>query len=113
MIRFQKIHRMQRWLMICGVLTLLAMSATVDAKPPGVVFPGYYPEEFSGVGRIVRIAEDRIVINDELFHLSPRATYHTLDQEYAFKASFRSEMLVGFITSSSGKEIVSLWFIQK
>ncbi len=99
--------------MIGVVLTMFVMTATVNAKPPGVVFPGHYPDEFSGVGRIVRIADDRIVINDELFRLSPRITYHTLGQEYAFKTAFGPGMLVGYMTSSTGKEILSLYFIQK
>lgn len=98
--------------MIGMALILFAISANVYAQPPGVVFPSYYPEDFSGVGRIGRMEAKKIVINDQLYYLSPRITYHTLNQEYAFKSAIKPGMLVGYVKSSVN-EIVSLYLIQK
>ena len=101
-----------RCTIICVATIMLAVFSIASARPPGVVFPDYYPDDFSGVGRIVRIDEKKVVINDELYYLSPRVSYHTLKQEYAFKTDIRPGMLVGYV-KESGNVIVSLWFIEK
>jgi hypothetical protein len=112
MIRSRKKYRTQNGLTVALALMILATSAAVFAQPPGVVFPGYYPEDFSGMGRIDRIEDKKIVINDQLYYLSPRIAYHTLNQEYAFKSAFKPGILVGYVTGSVN-EIVTLYFIQK
>jgi hypothetical protein len=93
-------------------MTLFAIAPMTFAQPPGVVFPDYYPEEFSGVGRIVSIDGDKVVIDDQLYYLSQRVTYHTLIQEYAFKSVLKPGMLVGFVRGSVN-QIVSLYVIQE
>ena len=112
MIQSRMKYRIQNGLTIALTLMILATSTVAFAQPPGVVFPGYYPEDFSGVGRIVRIEDKKIVINDQLYYLSPRVAYHTLSQEYAYKSAFKPGMLVGYVTGSVN-EIVSMYFLEK
>ena len=97
---------------LIAVLLLFTIMASAHAKPPGVVFPDYYPEKFSGVGRVVSISGGKVVIYDQLYYLSPQIKYHTLNQEYAFKSAIKPGMLVGFVKGSVN-QIDSLYFIQK
>lgn len=76
-------------------------------------FPEYYPGNFDGSGRINRIAADEVVINDILFKLSPEVEYHTRTTQNASSAWLKKGQIVGYINSSSSRrEIVSLWLIE-
>lgn len=110
--RARKPYVSRRGLIACLALLVLGMTTTVCAQPPGVVFPDYYPEKFSGIGRILSINEKTIVIDDQLYYLSPQISYHTLNQEYTFGSEIKPGMLVGYVTESVNV-IVSLYYIQK
>ena len=76
-------------------------------------FPEYYPGNFDGSGLINRIAADEVVINDILFKLSPAVEYHTRTTQNASSAWLKKGQIVGYINSSSSRrEIVSLWLIE-
>ena len=78
---------------------------------PEWVMPEGYPEWFHGWGRIGYIGDDKIVINDFEFTLSPRVDYHTpTSPSYAYKDLFVPGVLAGFLFNSQN-EIISLWMI--
>jgi len=73
--------------------------------------PEYYPDKFTGTGRIDRIAADQIVIDDTLYGLSPNAEFATPTRKHASRSSFRVGNRVGYITNENRK-IISLWLIE-
>ncbi len=79
---------------------------------PEMAFPEYYPYGFHGMGYILSIEQDQIVIDDSLYALSPDVTYHTLEIENASSAFFRPGKRVGYRFDSKGK-IKSLWMIEE
>ena len=77
----------------------------------GFAMPEYYPDRFSGTGRINRIAMDEVVIDDSLYRLSPYAEYATPTDRHALRAWFQVGNRVGYITNEK-HEIISLWLIE-
>jgi hypothetical protein len=112
MMRYQKDSRLKQNLLLCVAIIFLSAGLAAAGDPDGVTVPEYYPDKFSGQGRIVRLADQRIVIDDRLYTLSPRISFHTFHQEYTFRNDFKPGMLVGFVTGPKN-EIVSLWFLEK
>ena len=82
------------------------------AQEKGVILPDYYPNKFSGFGRIDQIGEKVIVLDERQMKLSNSVTFHTPQYEFASKRDFKVKMLVGFITNSTN-EIVSIWLIKQ
>jgi hypothetical protein len=75
--------------------------------------PDYYPAQgFDGMGYIhdIAIGEDRVVINDSEFRISPSTEYHTPTFEHASGALFKEGDQVGYILDSE-KTITSMWLI--
>ncbi|MFC1495444.1 hypothetical protein ACFL6W_09195 [Thermodesulfobacteriota bacterium] len=79
---------------------------------PEWVMPESYPEWFHGWGRIGYFEENELVINDMDYRVSPRATFHTPDDDYASRYIFTKGKMVGFLFDENG-EIISLWLITK
>lgn len=79
---------------------------------PEMAFPEYYPYGFHGMGYILSIEQDQIVIDDNVYALSPDVTYHTLEIKNASSAFFRPGMRVGYLFDSEEK-IKSLWMIEE
>jgi hypothetical protein len=79
---------------------------------PEMVFPEHYPYGFHGMGCILSIEQDQIVIDDKLYALSPDVAYHTLEIENASKAFFRAGQRVGYRIDLEGN-IESLWMIEE
>ncbi len=110
-----------RRLLICTGLVLVLMSMVVPSGlahaqggrvKPEMVFPDHYPYSgFHGMGYIISISSDDVVINDKIFALSPDVAYHTLAIENASSAFFRPKMRVGYLLDSEGR-IKSLWLIE-
>jgi hypothetical protein len=75
-------------------------------------FPDYYPYGFHGMGTILSIERDRVVIDDKGFALSSAVTYHTLEIEHASSAFFRPGKRVGYLFDSE-RRIKSLWMIEE
>lgn len=100
-------------LMIGMALLFMAVcihSGPLHASEPSH-FPDYYPKKFDGVGRIDRIGEEEIVIDDSSYRLSPYTHYGTFRSPNAFKHAFKIGNLVGF-TMDSQRQIGSLWMIK-
>ena len=94
-------------------LFLVSIALPVVSHAGEYGFPEYYPGNFDGAGRINRIAADEVVINDVLFKLSPAVEYHTRTTQNASSAWLKKGQIVGYINSSSSRrEIVSLWLIE-
>ncbi len=75
--------------------------------------PDYYPAEgFDGMGYINEIAirDDRVVIDDSEFTISPSTEYHTPTFENAPGALFKEGDRVGYVLDSE-KTITSMWLI--
>jgi hypothetical protein len=75
--------------------------------------PDYYPAEgFDGMGYIndIAIRDDRVVINDSEFRISPSTEYHTPTFENAPGALFKEGDRVGYVLDSE-KTITSMWLI--
>jgi hypothetical protein len=75
--------------------------------------PDYYPAEgFDGMGYIndIAIRDDRVVIDDSEFRISPYTEYHTLTFENAPGALFKEGDRVGYVLGSE-KTITSMWLI--
>ena len=77
---------------------------------PEWVMPENYPEWFHGWGRIGYFEGNELVINDMDYRISPRATFHTPDDDYASRYIFKPGKLVGFLFDKDDK-IISVWLI--
>ena len=104
-------------ILICIGLALffinLIPSSVVLAKgrfKPEWVMPAHYPDGFDGWGRIDRIAEDEVVIDDRSWPLSAFVEYHSPTAMNVSRYLFSSGNLVGYLMNSK-REIISLWLI--
>ena len=79
---------------------------------PEWVMPENYPGWFHGWGRIGYFEGNECVINDMDYRVSPRATFHTPDDNYASRYIFTTGKMVGFIFDDND-EIISMWLIPK
>ena len=77
---------------------------------PEWVMPQHYPEWFHGWGRIGYFEGNELVINDMDYKVSPHATFHTPDDDYATRYIFTPGKIAGFLFDSNN-EIISLWLI--
>jgi hypothetical protein len=78
---------------------------------PEVVLPTHYPDGFDGLGRIDRISETEVVIDDGLFNFAPHAEFNTPERNNVSIYAFKPGAMVGFMKSGK-KQIVSLWLIE-
>jgi hypothetical protein len=108
-------------LLICAGLVLVLMGMAIPSSlahaqgrrvKPEIVFPDHYPHGgFHGMGYILTISKNEVVIDDKVFVLSPNVAYHTPEVENASSAFFRTGHRVGYLLKSE-KEIKSLWLIE-
>ena len=94
------------------VFSLVKVGLTGERSGGGLALPKHYPDRFTGIGRIDRLAEEEIVIDDSLYWLAPYVTYHTPTAMNVSNAMFRAGNLVGFITNSE-RQIISIWFLKQ
>jgi hypothetical protein len=73
--------------------------------------PDFYPRGFDGYGRIDKIFEDRIIINDSSKKLSRSTVYGVPSSPHASKSSFRVGNTVAYLLDQR-REIISLWLIK-
>jgi hypothetical protein len=78
---------------------------------PEVVLPKHYPDGFHGWGRIERISETEIVIDELLYKFAPHAEFNTPERNNVSLYTFKPGTVVGFMTSGK-KQIISLWLIE-
>jgi hypothetical protein len=94
-------------------LCIFLMCGWVDpaaASEPRNV-PDYYPETFDGIGRIDRLGDDVIVIDDGTKGLASGVSFATPSSQYAGRGSFRVGSLVGYLLDRDGK-VQSLWLLK-
>jgi hypothetical protein len=102
-----------------GVAVLMASGAIFGnlSHAGGKIFleewklPDFYPRGFDGYGRIDKIYEDRIIINDSSKKLSSSVAYAVPSSPNASKSSFREGNTVGYLLDQR-REIISLWLIK-
>ena len=102
-----------------GVVALMASGAIFGnlSYAAGKIFleewklPDFYPRGFDGYGRIDKIFEDRIIINDSSKKLSSSAVYGVPSSPHASKSSFQVGNTVGYLLDQR-REIISLWLIK-
>ena len=98
-------------LCIVGLVTSSNPCFAQRLYKPELVLPSNYPEWFHGFGRIGLITEDRVVINDFNFRLSPYVKFHTPTEQNVSRAKFKPRMMVGFLFDVAG-EITSMWLLK-
>ena len=80
-------------------------------KPEWRDMPTYYPDGFDGWGKIDRISDTEIVVDDRLLVFALLVKCSTPVMRETSTASFRKGDEVGYILNSD-KEVVSLWLIK-
>ena len=78
---------------------------------PEVVLPKHYPDGFDGWGRIDRISETEVVIDDGLYKFAAHAEFHTPERQNVSLYSLKPGAMVGFMKSGR-RQITSLWLIE-
>lgn len=70
----------------------------------------YPPGGFDGWGRIDRLGNIEVVIDDTLYPLSASVTFHAPSADNVSASWLQTGNLVGFLTNMNG-EVISLWRI--
>ena len=100
--------------LFCFVMGLVLCGAPAgyaqDRHKGEWVLPGHYPDGFDGWGRLDRLGADEIVIDDNLYPLSPSVTYNIATGNNVGASLFRVGDRVGYIEDANGL-IISLWRI--
>ena len=100
------------WLVsILGLALMLPIAGVSYGQAPARTYPDYYPDKFNAIGKIDRIAENEIVINDTLYRLSPDLICYTPTSMYASKALFSVGNRVG-IEIDSKNVVTSLYLLE-
>jgi hypothetical protein len=94
-----------------GLVFMLFVAGVSHGQLPARTYPDYYPDKFNAIGKIDRIAENEIVINDTLYRLSPNVTCYTPTSKYVSKALFSVGNRVG-VEIASKNEVMSLWLLE-
>jgi hypothetical protein len=103
----------------CVGLALFFVGAALSSNPghaqqrvkPEVVLPAHYPDGFHGWGRIDRISETEVVIDDGLYKFAAHAEFNTPERSNVSIYTFKPGAKVGFMKSGK-KQIISLWLIE-
>jgi hypothetical protein len=107
------LHRGLGVFLLLGAITLFMGRMPADAKKPfdldSSLYRGY-PKRFDGWGKIHRIGPNEIVIDDAVYNITQRTTYHTPRLKNTTKSVFAVGQTVGFIRNLDG-DIESLWRI--
>jgi hypothetical protein len=100
--------------LLCFVVGLVLGSASVGCAQERYkgewVLPEHYPDGFHGWGRLDRLGTDEIVIDDNLYPLSPSVMFNTATSNNVRASMFRVGDTVGYLEDSNGL-IISLWRI--
>ena len=73
-----------------------------------------YPYVFDVTGRLDRISNQKLVIDDTLFTLSPSTTYHAPDMIFKTPSNFHIKDVIGVILKDQKtREISSVWLIER
>jgi hypothetical protein len=95
---------------IMGLVLCASAGYAQDRYKGEWVLPEHYPDGFNGWGRIDRLAPDEIVIDDNLYPLSPSVKYNIATSSNVRASLFRVGDTVGYLEDANGL-IISLWRI--
>ena len=103
----------------CVGLSLFFLSTALSSNfghaqqrvKPEVVLPKQYPDGFHGWGRIDRISETEVVIDDAFYKFAPHAEFNTPERSNVSLYTFKPGAMVGFMKSGK-RQIISLWLIE-
>ncbi|MBW2065874.1 MAG: hypothetical protein JRJ03_13225 [Deltaproteobacteria bacterium] len=98
--------------MITGVILPTIPGHAQQRVKPEVVLPDHYPDGFDGYGRIERLGEGEIVIDEELWKLAPDVEYYMPGSPNPSAIPLDEGDLVGYLINEEEK-IMSLWLIKK
>ncbi len=97
--------------LISSLFLLVIPKITAFSEEP--VHSGY-PFVFDATGRLDRISEKKLVIDDTLFKLSSSTTYHAPDTVFMNPSAFNAKDFVGVLLKNrETREIISVWLIEK
>jgi len=89
----------------------LILNTIVLAEEP--IHPGY-PYVFDITGKLDRISNKKLVIDDTLYKVSSLTTYHAPDITFAKPSDFQIKDHIGVILKNQQtREITSVWLIKK
>ncbi|MFH2057813.1 MAG: hypothetical protein ABIJ59_02815 [Pseudomonadota bacterium] len=92
-------------------VVLIILTAVATAEKP--VHPGY-PYVFDMTGKLDRISDNKLVIDDVLCRLSSSTAFHAPDTIFTKASSFKKNDLIGVIFSDKQKrEVVSVWLLNR
>lgn len=101
---------------VCVLITQMTLPWSVSHAQqrvkPEVVLPDYYPDGFDGYGRIDRVGNGEIVIDEELWRLAPDVEYYSPGGPDPTGVPFDEGDLAGYLLNEE-KKIMSLWLIVK
>jgi hypothetical protein len=101
----------KRLIWMVGMSFLAASIMPALAEEP--VHPGY-PYVFDMTGKIERMSEGVVVIEDDLFKVSSDTTYHSPDTIFTKSSEFQEKDFVGLVLKDKKtREILSIWLIKK
>ncbi|NOX33911.1 MAG: hypothetical protein GXP56_09270 [Deltaproteobacteria bacterium] len=90
---------------------LLIFTAMAAAEEP--IHKGY-PFVFDQTGRLDRISNKDLVVDDVLYKLSSSTTYHAPDTIFTKFTSFKKGDFLGIILKGKNtREVLSVWLIKK
>ena len=113
--------RIQPVLIVCiglaifvyGLCTPASVQCEEQKVIPEWIMPQHYPPDgFDGYGRIDRISDKEVVIDDGFFKLARSVAYVTPNNNIGSRSDFKVGALVGYLKNSE-YEIQSMWLIQK
>ena len=89
---------------ICIVITTIASASEAP------VHSGY-PFVFDMTGKLERLEDDDLVVEDVLFKLTSSTTYQTPDAVFASKSDFQQGDKIGLVLSDKQKRIVKAVYL--
>jgi hypothetical protein len=114
MLKHRKINHVLHKALLLGLFISIALMGTFGhAAGPYKgewVLPNHYPNGFDGWGRIDRLADHEVVIDDTSHALSAAVIYNTPTSSHIPASWFHVGDLVGYLKNGNN-EIISLWRI--
>jgi hypothetical protein len=111
--RIQKNNELSGIVLLCMIIVLVVFASPgyAQGRYKGEwVLPKHYPQGFDGWGRLDRISDGEVVIDDTLYPLSPAVTYNIPETSNINSSFLRAGDTVGYLMDQKGF-IISLWRI--
>ena len=98
--------------LFCLIIMAFPMEGTCQQKFKGewTMPPDYPLNGFDGWGRIDRISDDALVMDDTVYKLAALVKFHTPNADDVPSSWFKNGDLAGFIKNNAG-EVISVWLI--